>query len=194
MSATRSSHTLLKKGSVPPRATSQLPPQSSIYHAIFDDVGGDEPDSSLSSSSESSSSDLFTGCNLFQKEPGSDHSSDSSHTKQKKCDCCQKHHAKITELKYQHTFLKNDPPFKYNGELQAGLFKKWVCEVQDWCYIPEIQTELYYISELQTGVVSHLPNMITDHLYAYGILLYLRTLTTTCLLTHIVSSPTPDIN
>jgi hypothetical protein len=38
----------------------------------------------------------------------------------------------MTELKYQHAFLKNDPPFKYSGELQAGLFKKWVHEVQDW--------------------------------------------------------------
>jgi hypothetical protein len=38
----------------------------------------------------------------------------------------------MTELKYQHAFLKNDPPFKYNGKLQARLFKKWVCEVQDW--------------------------------------------------------------
>jgi hypothetical protein len=38
----------------------------------------------------------------------------------------------MTELKYQHAFLKNDLPFKYNGELQAGLFKKWVREVQDW--------------------------------------------------------------
>ena len=30
--------------------------------------------------------------------------------------------------------------------------------------------------------------------YAYGILLCLRTLTSTCLLTHVVSSPTPEIN
>jgi len=132
VSATRSTRTLLEKGSVPPRATSRLPPQSSIHRAIFGDVGGGEPDSSSSSSSESSSSDSFTGRNLFRKEPGLDHGSDSSHTKQKKRDRRRKHRAKMTELKYQHAFLKNDPPFKYNGELQAGLFKKWVREVQDW--------------------------------------------------------------
>jgi hypothetical protein len=36
--------------------------------------------------------------------------------------------------------------------------------------------------------------MFTDHPYAYGILLCLRTPTFTCLLTHVVSSPTPEIN
>ena len=42
--------------------------------------------------------------------------------------------------------------------------------------------------------MSHFPIMFTDHLYAYGLLLCLRTLTSTCLLTHVVSSPTPEIN
>jgi hypothetical protein len=37
-------------------------------------------------------------------------------------------------------------------------------------------------------------NMIMDHLHAYGILLCLHTLTSTCLLTHVVSSLTPEIN
>src|ERR1700679_1943885 len=36
--------------------------------------------------------------------------------------------------------------------------------------------------------------MFTDYLYAYGLLLCLRTPTSTCLLTHVVSSPTPEIN
>ena len=36
--------------------------------------------------------------------------------------------------------------------------------------------------------------MFMDHLYAYGILLCLRTPTSTCLLTHVVSSPTLEIN
>jgi hypothetical protein len=42
--------------------------------------------------------------------------------------------------------------------------------------------KLYYISEFRTGVVSHFPNMFTDHLYAYRTLLCLRTLTPTCYL------------
>ena len=41
--------------------------------------------------------------------------------------------------------------------------------------------------------MSQLLNMFTDHIYAYGLLLCLRTLMPTCLPTHIVSSPTRDI-
>jgi hypothetical protein len=42
--------------------------------------------------------------------------------------------------------------------------------------------------------VSHFPNMFMDHLYAYRILLCLCTPMSTCLLTHVVSSPTLEIN
>ncbi|KAF9237210.1 hypothetical protein BU15DRAFT_37603, partial [Melanogaster broomeanus] len=28
--------------------------------------------------------------------------------------------------------LKHEPPFTYKGEIQAGLFKKWVREVREW--------------------------------------------------------------
>jgi hypothetical protein len=32
----------------------------------------------------------------------------------------------------QQSFLKQDPAFKYAGEVQASLFKKWVHKVCDW--------------------------------------------------------------
>ena len=37
-------------------------------------------------------------------------------------------------------------------------------------------------------------HMLMDYLYAYGLILCLCTLMPTCLLTHVVSYPTPDIN
>ncbi|KAG1840510.1 hypothetical protein F4604DRAFT_1690746 [Suillus subluteus] len=40
--------------------------------------------------------------------------------------------AKLNLLKYQQSFIKNDPPFTYNGEANATTFKKWVREVRDW--------------------------------------------------------------
>jgi hypothetical protein len=42
--------------------------------------------------------------------------------------------------------------------------------------------------------MSQLPNMFMDYPYAYELLLCLHTLMPTCLLTHIVSYLTPDIN
>jgi hypothetical protein len=68
-----------------------------------------------------------------------------------------------------------------------------ICWAECGRTLPKIK-ENCYIPEIQTGAVSHLPIMIMDHLYAYGILLCLHTLTSTCLPTHVVSSPTPDIN
>jgi hypothetical protein len=38
----------------------------------------------------------------------------------------------MNALKYHQSFLKNDPPFKYNGEIQASTYKKWCQEVRDW--------------------------------------------------------------
>jgi hypothetical protein len=35
-------------------------------------------------------------------------------------------------LKYQQSFLKDDPPSKYSGEPKASTFKKWVHEIHDW--------------------------------------------------------------
>jgi hypothetical protein len=38
----------------------------------------------------------------------------------------------LNKLKYQQSFLKEDPPFTYKGEIQVVLFKKWCREVRDW--------------------------------------------------------------
>jgi hypothetical protein len=35
-------------------------------------------------------------------------------------------------LKYQQSFIKNEPPFIYSGDANATTFKEWVREVHDW--------------------------------------------------------------
>ena len=56
------------------------------------------------------------------------------------------------------------------------------------CYIPEIRTEII--------IYFGAPNWSCESFsyYVYGPSLCLRTPTSTCLLTHAVSSPTPEIN
>lgn len=38
----------------------------------------------------------------------------------------------MNKLRYQAAFIKDDPPFRYNGEVQASTFKKWCREVRAW--------------------------------------------------------------
>lgn len=66
------------------------------------------------------------GIDFLVLEPDSDHDSDSDTTKRSKW------HAKLNLLKYQQGFIKNKPPFMYNGDANATTFKKWVHEVRDW--------------------------------------------------------------
>ena len=87
--------------------------------------GGDPSDSSSNSSQSSDG-------NIFRQEPESDHSSDSDGTKRRKHEKHCRHRAKMNTLKYHQSFLKNDSPFKYNGEIQASTYKKWCQEVHDW--------------------------------------------------------------
>ncbi|KAG2738352.1 hypothetical protein P692DRAFT_20758748, partial [Suillus brevipes Sb2] len=65
-------------------------------------------------------------------EPESDHASDSSEIKRSKCRARREYRAKLNLMKYQQNFIKNEPPFTYNGEANATTFKKWVREVRDW--------------------------------------------------------------
>jgi len=111
------------RSTTPAKRGLRLPKESGMHHAIFDDDGAD-PDLSLSSL-ESSLNSLFGGKDIFHGEPASDHSSDAESIKREKCDLHCKHHAKMTMLiKYQQSFLKDDPPSKYSGELKAGTLKR----------------------------------------------------------------------
>ncbi|KAJ8582178.1 hypothetical protein M405DRAFT_750629, partial [Rhizopogon salebrosus TDB-379] len=65
-------------------------------------------------------------------EPESDHASDSAETKCKKQAACHTYCAKLNLLKYQQSFIKNEPPFIYSGDTNTTTFKKWVREVRDW--------------------------------------------------------------
>lgn len=85
-----------------------------------------------SSSSSSSSSGSSSGGDLFREEPPSDHSSDATKKQQKNRRKHQRHCAKLNALKYQQAFIKNDPPFKYNGEIQSNTFKKWCRKLCEW--------------------------------------------------------------
>jgi hypothetical protein len=94
------------------------------------DHRGNDP--SGESDSDPKGSMNYNGRDLFRKEPESDHSSDSKDTKRRKSNKRKRHRAKLQEIKFQPSFLKQDPPFKYAGEVQASLFKKWVREMRDW--------------------------------------------------------------
>ncbi|KAG1768668.1 hypothetical protein EDD22DRAFT_843948 [Suillus occidentalis] len=65
-------------------------------------------------------------------EPESDHDSDSAEVKRVKRRARREYRAKLNLMKYQQHFIKNEPPFTYNGEANATTFKKWVREVRDW--------------------------------------------------------------
>jgi hypothetical protein len=65
-------------------------------------------------------------------EPESDHASDSDSTKHDKRATRRTYRAKLNLLKYQQSFIKNEPPFVYSGDANATTFKKWVREVRDW--------------------------------------------------------------
>ncbi|KAG1850430.1 hypothetical protein F4604DRAFT_1687117 [Suillus subluteus] len=84
-------------------------------------------DSDLSDDDENSSTESDGS-----KKPESDHDSDTAETKRAKQLTHCKYHAKLNLLKYQQSYIKNDPPFTYNGKANTTTFKKWVREVRDW--------------------------------------------------------------
>ena len=120
------------------RASSKLPERSGLHRAMRGDGGNSEPSDSSSSDSDnhrgngpedssnsgSDESVNYNGRDLFRKAPGSDHSSDSKGTKRRKSEKRKQYRAKLQEIKFQQSFLKQEPPFKYGGEVQASLFKK----------------------------------------------------------------------
>lgn len=147
------------------RSSSKLPKKSGLRRAMRGDPGdsdssdssSDEPrkpsrkrsrpsDSSDSSGSGNESSD-YKGRKIFRNGPTSDHKSDSSSTKVRKSEKRRRHRAKMMELKYQQSFLKQDPPFKYAGELQASTFKRWTREIRDWKKRGRLNTkDIIYVS------------------------------------------------
>lgn len=135
------------------RASSTLPAKSNLKRAMSGDPdGGSSSSESSSEPSDSEASDMVrtsrgrsssrrpqgdgssseAGDDVFDKEPDSDHPSDSESTKRHKREKRKKYRARMTRLRYQVNFLKEDPPFKYNGEVQASTFKKWVREMRNW--------------------------------------------------------------
>ncbi|KAG0707133.1 hypothetical protein DFH29DRAFT_995447 [Suillus ampliporus] len=72
------------------------------------------------------------GADFLAIEPESDHDSDSAETKRNKRMARREYRAKLNLLKYQQSFIKNEPPFTYTGEANTTTFKKWVREVRDW--------------------------------------------------------------
>jgi len=76
-----------------------------------------------------SGSDSPSDKDIFRHQPESDHPSDN--TKRRKREKRRRHRAKLNALKYCQSFLKNDPPSKYNGKVQASTYKKWCQEVRE---------------------------------------------------------------
>lgn len=139
------------------RATSVLPPGSAVNRAIHGDRPGGGPSDpgdsddggkppkkdpgkgkkparkeSTPDPDDSDTGDDKDKGDIFDDEPESDHASDSAGTKKRKRAARRRYRARIARLKYQQAFLKTTPPFIYNGEVQATLFKKWVREVRLW--------------------------------------------------------------
>ena len=133
-SSARKSRTPLGAGGRLNRASSRLPEKSGLRRAMqgYGGGGGSDPSSSSSSPSDRSGDGSSSGDDIFRHEPESDHSSDSEGTKRRKREKRRRHRAKLNALKYHQSFLKNEPPFKYGGEVQASTFKKWCQEVRDW--------------------------------------------------------------
>ncbi|KIM76139.1 hypothetical protein PILCRDRAFT_13044 [Piloderma croceum F 1598] len=145
-SSVRKSRTPLGAGGKLRPASSRLPEKSGLRRAMQGYGGsGNDPSSSSSSSSDSdnphaggrrqdrSGDSSSSSDDIFRHEPESDHSSDSEGTKHRKHEKRRRHRAKLNALKYHQSFLKNEPPFKYGGEVQASTFKKWCQEkVPDW--------------------------------------------------------------
>jgi hypothetical protein len=134
--------------------SSKLPEGSGLRRAMHGDRGSSDPSDSSSGTDDFGGNDLnhdlnsesdgsinYRGRNLFRKTPKSDHSSDSEGIRRRKREKRRRHRAKLQELKYQQSFLKQDPPFKYSGEIQASLFKKWVREVRDWIKRGRLSTQ-----------------------------------------------------
>lgn len=127
------------------KASSQLPVSSRLRRAMEgrDHDNGRSSGSELSSGTSLvhedrkgkksghlwSSGDSETS-DMFPEAPDSVHSSDSEPTKSRKRKLKRRYNDKMLRLKYQQGFLKVDPPFVYNGEVRADLYKKWVQEVR----------------------------------------------------------------
>ena len=104
----------------------------SPHRPIAPDNSLDSDSSDSSSESLSSDSDSSFSLDFFDEEPSTVATNNSDRTKARKRE--KRHHycAKLNKLKYQQSFLKEDPPFTYHGEIQVGLFKKWCHELHDW--------------------------------------------------------------
>ena len=139
-SSVRKSKTPLRVGGKLGHASSRLPEKSGLRHAMQGYDGGSNDPSSSSSSSSSldeprdkhNGDTSSSGDDIFRHEPESDHSSDSEGMKHRKHEKRHRHRVKLNALKYHQSFLKNEPPFKYSGEVQASTFKKWCQEVHNW--------------------------------------------------------------
>lgn len=110
----------------------KTPPSSSLGLARSSHRSYERNKSGCDDDNRSSESTWSSDEDIFRHEPESDYPSDSEVTKHRKREKRRRHRAKLNALKYHQNFMKSDPPFKYNGEVQISLFKKWYHEVHDW--------------------------------------------------------------
>ena len=99
-----------------------LPPR----RPIAPDPSSDSSSDGTTSDSSSSSDDSSFGSDFFEEEPSTVFTNDSDQTKARKREKKRRYRAKVNKMKYQQSFLKEDPPFTYRGEIQVGLFKKYL--------------------------------------------------------------------
>jgi len=105
-----------------------LPPR----RPIAPDPSSDSSSDGTTSDSSSLSDDSSFGSDFFEEEPSTVFTNDLDQTKARKREKKRRYRAKLNKMKYQQSFLKEDPPFTYRGEIQVGLFKKWCRELRDW--------------------------------------------------------------
>lgn len=133
------------------RALSKLPRSSGLNQAIrgYPDPSGDPTDSSSGDidgkdtekgggggkrppKKPYKSDDSNSDNDLFWDQLESDHDRDSEDIKKRKQSQKRKAKARLAHLKFHQGFIKQDPPKSYNGEVNAGKFKCFCCEVYEY--------------------------------------------------------------
>jgi len=98
-----SSSTTTRQGEWP----NNLPPR----RPIAPDPSSDSSSDGMMSDSSSSSNDSSFGSDFFEEEPSTVFTNDSDQTKARKREKKRRYRAKVNKMKYQQSFLKEDPPY-----------------------------------------------------------------------------------
>ncbi|KAG2127164.1 uncharacterized protein EDB93DRAFT_1109452 [Suillus bovinus] len=96
------------------------------------------------------------GVDFLAMEPESDHDSDSDSTKQNKCQARQEYCAKLNLLKYQQSFIKNEPPFTYNSDANVQEMEcKQDLKLPVWNYLQRLHNPADMVGDVDEKEMVH---------------------------------------